>query len=280
MKSAASVKGHPVHPMLIVFPIAFWVGSFVLDLLYLWLEDPWLYRMSWYLIGGGIVGALAAAVPGSVDYFKSITPFSSCRTVARKHALVNLSVTALYGFNLWWRSGERAAAGAEWWLAFALAAAGIAGVSFGGWLGGDLVYKCEIGLQQFQVNKQRTIYGPALRAREGEFVEVARQEDLGVGQMKHVTVNGAWVALARTEEGFFAIDEICTHVGGPLCDGVLMGSTVQCPWHGSRFDVRTGEVRAGPAAHPIGTFEVRLEAGRVLVRAPSGPGVAAKARIG
>jgi nitrite reductase/ring-hydroxylating ferredoxin subunit len=78
------------------------------------------------------------------------------------------------------------------------------------------------------------------------------------------------MAIARTGEGFHAIDEVCTHEGGPLCDGTLVGTMVQCPWHGSRFDVRTGAVEAGPARTPLRTFPVRVEGGRVMVEAPEG----------
>jgi nitrite reductase/ring-hydroxylating ferredoxin subunit/uncharacterized membrane protein len=279
VQSAASFKGHPIHPMLVVFPLAFWLGSLVADVVYIWLGNPFFYNLSWYLIAAGIVGAVAAAIPGTIDYFHSVTPYSGCKPIGRRHGIINASITVLYALNLWWRAQPEAGVGSEWWCALAASLVGVAALSYSGWLGGDLVYNCEVGRRQTQVGGQPTIYGPRLRGEPGEFVEIARSDELGVGQVKHVTVNGAWIGLARTDRGYFAFDEICTHKGGPLCDGVLMDETIQCPWHGSRFDIRTGEVKAGPARARIHTFEIRVGDDRISVKAPEGPQVAAKAKL-
>ncbi|MGH8188199.1 MAG: Rieske (2Fe-2S) protein, partial [Steroidobacteraceae bacterium] len=94
-------------------------------------------------------------------------------------------------------------------------------------------------------------------------VVVADAGDLAVNQMKLVHANGARVALGRTEDGFAAFDDRCTHKGGPLSDGVLICGTVQCPWHGSQFDVNSGEVKCGPAKKTIGTHRVEESNGQV-----------------
>lgn len=274
MKSRASWKGHPIHPMLIVFPLGLWIGSFVADVLYLIHEDPFWYRAAWYAMLGGLLGGAAAAVPGILDYFGSVNPRSEAKPLARLHAILNLSAIALYALNLWWRSGDSAASGAGWWAAFALSGVCVVGLGVSGWLGGQLVYGSQIGIRSVQVNWQRTIYGPSLSGEAGEYVEVARADELGIGQMKHVVLNGTWIAIARAEDGYFAIDETCTHRGAPLCDGVLVGHMVQCPWHGSRFDVRTGEVLAGPADRPIPTFPLRVEKSSIQVQAPAGKAAA------
>jgi nitrite reductase/ring-hydroxylating ferredoxin subunit len=64
------------------------------------------------------------------------------------------------------------------------------------------------------------------------------------------------IVIARTGKGYAAFADRCTHRGGPLSDGALMCGTVQCPWHGSQFDVQTGEVKCGPAEKPIQTYEI------------------------
>jgi nitrite reductase/ring-hydroxylating ferredoxin subunit len=69
-----------------------------------------------------------------------------------------------------------------------------------------------------------------------------------------VHAGGTRVAVGRTGKGYVAFQDRCTHRGGPLSDGVLMCGTVQCPWHGSQFDVHTGEVKAGPAEQKIETY--------------------------
>lgn len=75
-------------------------------------------------------------------------------------------------------------------------------------------------------------------------------------------------ALARVSGTIYCIDNQCSHVGGPLCKGRLDGSVVQCPWHGSRFDVRTGQVVGPPARVPVKAHPVFLENGEVWVDLP------------
>jgi len=82
---------------------------------------------------------------------------------------------------------------------------------------------------------------------------------LAVNQMKLVHVDDNRIAVARTGKGYLAFQDRCTHKGGPLSDGVLACGTVQCPWHGSQFDVRTGHVKAGPAEKDIETYDLQKE---------------------
>ena len=91
-----------------------------------------------------------------------------------------------------------------------------------------------------------------------EFVKVASTDEIPAGQAKMVEVNGKEIALFNVGGVFHAIDNTCTHVGGPLCEGLISGSEVVCPWHGARFDLRTGEVLAGPARRAVGSYPVRV----------------------
>src|SRR6476469_5794263 len=79
---------------------------------------------------------------------------------------------------------------------------------------------------------------------------------LSLNQMKLVHVGRERIAVGRTEQGYAAFQDRCTHKGGPLSDGALMCGTVQCPWHGSQFDVHTGEVKCGPAEEGLKTYAV------------------------
>ena len=74
--------------------------------------------------------------------------------------------------------------------------------------------------------------------------------------MKLVHAGDERIAVGRTEDGYAAFQDRCTHKGGPLSDGVLICGTVQCPWHGSQFDVHTGEVKCGPAEQKIATYPI------------------------
>jgi nitrite reductase/ring-hydroxylating ferredoxin subunit len=76
---------------------------------------------------------------------------------------------------------------------------------------------------------------------------------------------GKRVVLARTEDGYAAFDDHCPHRGASLADGVIISGQVQCPWHGSQFDVRTGAVVNGPAEEGIGTYFVEERGGKVIL---------------
>ena len=77
---------------------------------------------------------------------------------------------------------------------------------------------------------------------EEGFVKVADTNDIQPSQMKEVEVDGQNICIVNVKGKYYAIGSICTHEGGPLADGTLEGYEVECPWHGSKFDVRTGEV--------------------------------------
>ncbi|HEX5977313.1 MAG TPA: non-heme iron oxygenase ferredoxin subunit [Nitrososphaeraceae archaeon] len=103
-------------------------------------------------------------------------------------------------------------------------------------------------------------------ALSDEFVNVANAKELQPSQMKAVEVNGEKVCLANVEGKYYAIGNVCTHLGGPLAEGKLEGYEVQCPWHGSRFDIRTGTVTKPPAARSEPTYEIKLENDNILVK--------------
>ena len=106
--------------------------------------------------------------------------------------------------------------------------------------------------------------------RADGLIAVAREGELEFDQMKLLHVGDRRIVLARTEQGYAAFDDRCTHKGGPLSDGVLICGTVQCPWHGSQFDAHTGAVKAGPAGEPIASYPVEVESGEILLLLPRG----------
>jgi 3-phenylpropionate/trans-cinnamate dioxygenase ferredoxin reductase subunit len=91
------------------------------------------------------------------------------------------------------------------------------------------------------------------------------QEVLEPGQMMEGTYEGARVLLARVGDRFYAIGGECTHYGAPLCEGLLRGKTVLCPWHHARFDLESGRATAPPALSGLKRYRVGVEAGRVRV---------------
>jgi glycine betaine catabolism B len=99
-----------------------------------------------------------------------------------------------------------------------------------------------------------------------DFVKVAETEDVQVSQMMAVEVNDEKICLANVNGKYYAIGNVCTHMGGPLADGKLEEYIVQCPWHGSRFDIRSGEVVRPPAMKPESTYEVKVENNDILIK--------------
>jgi len=98
-----------------------------------------------------------------------------------------------------------------------------------------------------------------------KFVSVARTDEIAPGEKKIVEVDGALVVIVNLDGEFYAIEDVCTHDGGPLGEGDLEGHALICPRHGARFDVRTGAALTLPAFEAAPTYEVRVEDGNVLV---------------
>jgi nitrite reductase/ring-hydroxylating ferredoxin subunit len=92
-----------------------------------------------------------------------------------------------------------------------------------------------------------------------DYVKVTEGKNISPSQMKEVEVNGEKICLANVEGKYYAIGNVCTHLGGPLAQGKLEGYEVQCPWHGSRFDIRTGKVVRPPAMRSEPTYEIKIE---------------------
>jgi 3-phenylpropionate/trans-cinnamate dioxygenase ferredoxin subunit len=99
----------------------------------------------------------------------------------------------------------------------------------------------------------------------GEFVTIARTGDSEPGQITYHEVGAARIALCHVNGRFYAIDDVCTHDGGPLNQGVLEGELVECPRHGAKFDVTTGRAVVLPAVQPVRTYAVKVEGDEVKV---------------
>lgn len=97
------------------------------------------------------------------------------------------------------------------------------------------------------------------------FNRLAKTSDLPEGEIMLVEVGDERILLSNVGGDFYAIGEVCTHAGGPLSDGTVEGDQVECPWHGSRFNLRTGEVTNRPAREPLPRYAVRLEGDDILV---------------
>ena len=261
MRSKASFKGHPLHPALIPFPFAFLTGALVFDAAALVLARPSFWTTGGHLAAAGVALALLAAVPGFIDYFYTVPPKSSGKQRATRHMIANLSAVALFVVAWFLRRGS--AEPEVTVLALELLAVGA--LIAGGWMGGTLVNRNQIGVDHSYAGGARW-QEQSLEASAGRSVVVAGAGDLEVDQMKLLRLDGRRIVLARTDQGYVAFDDRCTHAGGALSGGTMICGTVQCPWHGSQFDVRSGEVKAGPAEERLTTYPVEETEREVRLR--------------
>jgi len=99
-----------------------------------------------------------------------------------------------------------------------------------------------------------------------DWINAVAEADLAPGSHTVVEVEGAAILLVNLDGEFYAIEDVCTHDGSEISSGCLIEGSMECPRHGARFDVKTGEVTAPPAYEPVDTFPVRVEGGIVQVR--------------
>ena len=259
MRSKAHFKSHPLHPILIPFPLAFFIGTFIFDVIYLITGNDSFWRTGLYTAIAGIIGGLLAAIPGVIDYLFTVPPKSSAKKRATQHGLINVTNVVIFAISVFYRQR----ADANPYIVVGLELVGVVLLFIAGWMGGTLVYRNQIGVDPRYAGagkwKEAT-----LEPSQGR-LEVAAADELKVDQMKLLRVKDRRLVLGRTEKGYVAFDDHCTHRGGSLAGGAMICGTVQCPWHGSQFDVQTGAVKAGPAKEKINTYTVEESGGKIYL---------------
>lgn len=144
MKSKASIAGHPIHPMLIPFPLALWATSFAVDLLFYFLRHPTLLIIAKFMIAAGCLGAIAAAIPGIIDWLTIKN--GGVKRVANWHARLNVAALVVFAISFFLRMGRYSElVGRRLTLPFLLSLIGVILISISGWLGGELVFRYGIG---------------------------------------------------------------------------------------------------------------------------------------
>ena len=260
MRSAAHFRGHPIHPMLIPFPFAFLTGAFVFDVIgWVVAQAPWV-TIAGYLAAAGVLTALLAAVPGFIDYVRTVPPKSSGKRRATTHMLLNLSAVALFIVAIVLRKDSVVPETPV----LILEGLAVGMLSVGGWLGGVLVSRNQISVDH-RYARAGQWKEQSFKISPGEPMVVARSDELEVDQMKLLRLDGHRIVIARTKQGYVAFDDRCTHRGGSLAGGVIIDGVVQCPWHGSQFDCRNGAVKAGPAKASIKTYPISEREGKIIL---------------
>ncbi|HUE83996.1 MAG TPA: DUF2231 domain-containing protein [Pyrinomonadaceae bacterium] len=147
MASPASIGGHPVHPMLIPFPIALWVFSLIADVIYFWRGNPvWRDYIAFYTLLGGIIGAVVAAVPGFIDWL-SLKDREVVK-IANWHARLNVIALLIFAASFYLRTfGGSSLAGGSHTIPFVLSVLGVILITISGWLGGEMVFRHGVAVE-------------------------------------------------------------------------------------------------------------------------------------
>jgi uncharacterized membrane protein len=154
--------GHPLHVILIVYPLGLLPVSLIFDLLYLWKRNPQFAIVAYWTLLAGIVGALAAAVFGLIDWL-GIPAGTRAKSVGLRHAVVNVIAVVLFAAAFVMRIGQPEIPEI---LAVILSAVGVAVVSVGGWLGGELAYRMGVGVDEgANLNSPSSLSGRAASER-------------------------------------------------------------------------------------------------------------------
>jgi nitrite reductase/ring-hydroxylating ferredoxin subunit/uncharacterized membrane protein len=239
--------GHPLHPVLTDIPIGLWTIAIIFDLSYLIERSHGWVSAADVTIFVGLLAAIAAALTGYTDWGAT---FGRERRVGIAHGLLNTVVIVLYlvSFILRVTGGSRG-------LAILLAYAGYLVLLTAAFLGGELVFSIGTGVNHHAWQEVPT-----------KFTKVLLEGQLTDGILIKAMAGDTPILLYKKGNTLCAISETCSHAGGPLAEGELDGNIVQCPWHGSRFDVCTGQVKGGPATISQVRYETRRQNGQIEVR--------------
>jgi uncharacterized membrane protein/nitrite reductase/ring-hydroxylating ferredoxin subunit len=274
---------HPLHPLLVHFPIGLFSLSLILD------AASWLFPDRQALMAGalasmalGVCLALVAAIPGFADY-SDIHQRHPAKKTATYHMMLNLVVVTLYATNSVWRFFSIAELESTPLGPFVLAlvAYGLLGLS--GYLGGQLVYDDGVGVGRHRRRSSappEALWLAATKPNAAEpatpadfvFVPVLKSSDLKEGVALRVEAKSHTLTCVRDGGEIFAVQEYCTHRFGPLSEGRVEDGRIVCPWHRSCFELRSGQVTQGPAKVPLKVYPTQLRDGMLYVGIPSSKG--------
>ncbi len=243
--------GHPLHPAITDVPVGSWTVATALDVLEM-RGDTDYQKGADFAVALGLLGAVPAALSGLTDWSDT---HGKPQRVGALHGILNLGAAALYGGSYLARKSAKRGLGR--WLGFA----GYGLVLASAYLGGELSYSQKIGVD----------HSPdADEAFPKEFTEALDESALTDGQPAKASVNGTDIFLLKSGSQVYALANACSHLGGPLSEGTIEGDTVVCPWHGSRFCIKDGKVKDGPATNNQPALDVKIQNGKVWVKAQAG----------
>jgi nitrite reductase/ring-hydroxylating ferredoxin subunit/uncharacterized membrane protein len=238
--------GEPLHVVLKDLPVGAWTVAMVFDGLDLVLSRREFALATEISITIGLVGAAGAVVTGVTDWSDVDPP---ARRLGFTHGLLNLGGTALFLTSLLLRKKKCRES------VRIFSTLGYAVMTYAAHLGGKMVYEHRVGVDRTD--------GEVF---PNEFVPVLPESELEDDKPTRVMHGGVPIVLVRRGGHLFAMAETCSHFSGPLSEGKLVGDSIVCPYHFSRFALEDGRVLDGPAVHPQPCLEIRKRNGQIEVR--------------
>ncbi|MGI4975561.1 MAG: DUF2231 domain-containing protein, partial [Janthinobacterium lividum] len=252
--------GHPLHPLVVAVPIGTWTLALGLDLLAAagLLRDRGSARAADLALGAGAIGAIGALATGLADW-QHLN--GRDRRVGLVHGSVNTASLALVAASLVLRRRGRRA------LGIGASAAAYAVMGAGGYLGAHLVYRRRAGVDHADRSPE-----PRDFRRVASLSELADNVPHRAAVWDEVARREIGIVLVRQGARVHAMGARCAHAGGPLDQGWVLDGTLVCPWHGSRYDLETGQPASGPSTCPQPRYEVRVDGDSVELRREQEPG--------
>jgi nitrite reductase/ring-hydroxylating ferredoxin subunit/uncharacterized membrane protein len=243
--------GAPLHPALTDVPVGSWTAALLLDTAGALTGDEALSGAADRVLAVGTIAALPAVATGLNDLRDLV---GQSRQVATLHAVLNVVGLSFSAASLGYRATGRRGLGRGF------SATGFLISSSAAHLGGMLAFGLGIRVNRTVGQTISESFAPVLDA-----------DELDGEELREVKIDGVPVLIARSRSGeVCALAATCTHLGGPLPEGSREGDTVTCPWHGSRFDLRTGAVLGGPAVFAQPRLPARVREGKIEVGLPDG----------
>ncbi len=240
--------GEPLHVILTDIPIGAWTVALVFDGLELVSKNRGFAMAADASIGIGLAGAAGAAVTGVTDWQDVDAP---ARRIGMIHGLLNVTATALFATSFVLRKRKSRSSGRI------LAGLGYGLMTYAAHLGGKMVYDYRVGIDRTDGEE----FPP-------DFVALMPETELAEAKPTRAEHDGVPILLVRRGDRIFALAETCSHFSAPLSEGELVGDSIVCPWHKSRFALDDGRVLDGPAVHPQPCLQVRVQNGQIEVRKP------------
>jgi nitrite reductase/ring-hydroxylating ferredoxin subunit/uncharacterized membrane protein len=243
--------GHSLHPVLTDVVVGGTTMVVFLDILRVFFRVDGLEDAAAWALALSVLAGLGTILTGLTDFKDTAT--GDERNIAGMHGVINIVAVLLFFVSLLQRLGG-ASNGAFW---VALIAYLI--ISVGAYIGGHVVFK-----YGYMVN--RNAFAKGKRARE--FTPIMAAAELPDATPTKASLGATALVVVRRGDVVYALKETCSHAGGPLSEGTLVGDNIQCPWHTSQFRLSDGAVRHGPSTTRQVAYRARINDGQVEVQGP------------